>query len=250
MISHQFFVTTVISAAMVVMASCSSGDFSGGSGNTSNKKGGSSKESNSSSKTSSTEPGGTSNNTPSTPATPESLSVSEGKVCVPNQDGFGGKVYSIPENSPGIPDLSTLTPLGQITAPNLAVPERSWKKGFPTLPNLTKWFAIRFFGYFDVPADGSYQFKTRSDDGSKLYIDDNLVVNNDGIHDWKTVVTSTSFPLTKGLHKIVVEWFQGPPEKIALEVSWNQGGGWQTIPMNAVKHSQLCDLGMLGTFSN
>jgi len=41
---------------------------------------------------------------------------------------------------------------------------------------------VNFSGFIDVPADGQYTFYTSSDDGSKLYIDNQLVVNNDGEH--------------------------------------------------------------------
>src|SRR5205085_2412141 len=43
-------------------------------------------------------------------------------------------------------------------------------------------FALRFSGAINAPKDGSYTFWTSSDDGSRLYVDGKLVVNNDGLH--------------------------------------------------------------------
>jgi hypothetical protein len=35
-------------------------------------------------------------------------------------------------------------------------------------------------GFIQVPGDGVYEFSTESDDGGRLYIHDELVVDNDG----------------------------------------------------------------------
>lgn len=43
-------------------------------------------------------------------------------------------------------------------------------------------FGYIFSGLINVPEDGVYIFQTRSDDGSVLYIGNELVVNNDGSH--------------------------------------------------------------------
>merc|ERR1712057_63039 len=43
-------------------------------------------------------------------------------------------------------------------------------------------FAARFTGTLHVPKTGYYNFWTKSDDGSKLWVDGKEVVNNDGMH--------------------------------------------------------------------
>ena len=48
----------------------------------------------------------------------------------------------------------------------------------------TEYFALRFTGYISVPSDGTYTFYLGSDDGSHLYINDNLIVDNDGAHEY------------------------------------------------------------------
>jgi hypothetical protein len=67
---------------------------------------------------------------------------------------------------------------------------------------------ITFSGYIDVPEDGLYTFFTTSDDGSFLYIDDLLVVNNDGKH--PAVEKSGVVGLKAGKHYIKALYFQGP----------------------------------------
>ncbi len=43
-------------------------------------------------------------------------------------------------------------------------------------------FGFRYTGYVNVPKPAAYTFWTDSDDGSNLYIDGKLVVDNDGLH--------------------------------------------------------------------
>lgn len=62
----------------------------------------------------------------------------------------------------------------------------------------TDHFAFIFTGYLNVPEDGVYTFMTRSDDGSVLYIDNTLVVNNDGSH--AAISATGMIALRKGFH--------------------------------------------------
>jgi hypothetical protein len=66
---------------------------------------------------------------------------------------------------------------------------------------------IDFEGFIQIDKEGNYTFSTISDDGSKLYIDGNLVVDNDGDHG--TQEREGSVNLTSGKHKIRVEYFNG-----------------------------------------
>ncbi|RIV43014.1 PA14 domain-containing protein [Flagellimonas pelagia] len=73
-------------------------------------------------------------------------------------------------------------------------------------PGDTDYFSIRYDGYIQIDAAGSYTFYTSSDDGSKLYIDGSEVVDNDGAHG--TQERSGSISLTAGLHSIRVLFFE------------------------------------------
>lgn len=68
-------------------------------------------------------------------------------------------------------------------------------------------YALRFEGFFRADAAGAYTFHLNSDDGSKLLIDGKTVVDNDGIH--APLSKSGSAELTKGVHAVVVDFFQG-----------------------------------------
>lgn len=68
-------------------------------------------------------------------------------------------------------------------------------------------YGIVFTSYLDVDTPGDYTFFTLSDDGSKLFIGDREVVNNDGNHG--TIERSGSITLDAGRHPITVQYFQG-----------------------------------------
>jgi hexosaminidase len=66
-------------------------------------------------------------------------------------------------------------------------------------------FGIIFNGYIKVDADGLYGFSTASDDGSALFIDDTLVVDNDGKHPVSGKAGAVA--LQKGYHRFSVKYF-------------------------------------------
>lgn len=68
-------------------------------------------------------------------------------------------------------------------------------------------YGMRFTAFIDIPADGNYSFYTRSDDGSLLYINDFLVVDNDGLHGAEEL-KGGEISLNKGFHKLVVDYFE------------------------------------------
>ncbi len=96
-----------------------------------------------------------------------------------------------------LPDFSKLKPVTTGTGPAFSLEVAQSESNY----------AIRFTGVFIAPRDGEYTFTLTSDDGSKLYIGDQLVVDNDGIH--APITKSGSAKLTKGINKVVVPFFQG-----------------------------------------
>ncbi|RYG01448.1 MAG: beta-glucosidase, partial [Chitinophagaceae bacterium] len=68
-------------------------------------------------------------------------------------------------------------------------------------------FGVVFNGFIQIDTEGEYKFFTSSDDGSKLYIDGKVVVDNDGDHG--VIERSGSVNLSKGKHAIVIEYFNG-----------------------------------------
>jgi len=82
-------------------------------------------------------------------------------------------------------------------------------------------FGFVFTGEIECPKDGVYTFETASDDGSRLYIDDKVVVNNDGVHPHKGAQGKAK--LKAGKRKIEVHYFEGGGEE-SLYVGWSGPG--------------------------
>lgn len=93
-------------------------------------------------------------------------------------------------------------------------------------------FALRFTGNLLVPKSGTYTFSIRSDDGSRIYIDDELFVNHDGLHGMSE--KSGTIDLPAGLHKLVVTYFDNGGGD-GLELKWKGPGfNMQAIPPDAL----------------
>ena len=71
-----------------------------------------------------------------------------------------------------------------------------------------------------IDSEDIYTFYLMSNDGSKLFIDDKLVINFDGMHGFST--KTGKIKLTKGIHKIRIEYFQAGGG-LGLEVSFESG---------------------------
>lgn len=77
-------------------------------------------------------------------------------------------------------------------------------------------FALTFEGFLKIDTDGDYKFYTTSDDGSRLWINGKLVVDNDGVH--APATKSGTIKLAKGMHKLEVAMFeQAGGEEIAVQ---------------------------------
>lgn len=86
---------------------------------------------------------------------------------------------------------------------------------------LTDNFGVTFDGYLHVPETGLYTFYTTSDDGSQLFLDEELVVTNDGLHG--AIESGGMVRLEAGLHAIKVTYFEAGGDQV-LSVSYEGPG--------------------------
>jgi len=74
-----------------------------------------------------------------------------------------------------------------------------------TVADSTFNFAIIWKGFINLTVEGKYTFYTSSDDGSQLFIDSMLIVDNDGLHLMRERSAARVF--TAGLHLIELKYF-------------------------------------------
>ena len=95
-------------------------------------------------------------------------------------------------------------------------------------------FAAVLSGFLNVQNAGEYEFWTKSDDGSELWIDKARVVDNSGLHAPETKKGTVS--LSKGLHSILVPFVECR-NGAYLKISWkgpDTGGKEQPVDLQGI----------------
>ena len=99
---------------------------------------------------------------------------------------------------------------------------------------MARTFGLVMNGYLQAAEDGVYSFTLTSDDGSSLWIDDKLVVDNDDKH--ASFAVSGAIRLQKGYHKIQVKYFQSGGSSALKLVMKLPSGLSQEIPQTLYTH--------------
>jgi alpha-L-fucosidase len=125
-----------------------------------------------------------------------------------------------------LPDFAKLKPVKEGTLGNFAI----------SPSQQAEHFGFEYSGFVRVAEDGVYVFFTDSDDGSRLYIGDALVVENDGLHGMRE--RKGVIALAAGFHPIRVVYFEKTGGE-GLKVSY-QGPKTtkQPIPDSALFHKK------------
>jgi hypothetical protein len=146
----------------------------------------------------------------------EPLSTATFGTTVVIPGGLRGSVYFIPENTMVLPDFErdAIERVGEIWTNELNIAPRHWRSGFPGLTQRFEWFAIDYDGRFWIAQPGRYAFALLSDDGSRLFLDDTPLIDNDCQHPPDVRVAAAQ--LEGGVHRIRVSYFQGPRDCLAL----------------------------------
>ena len=141
-------------------------------------------------------------------------SVFGSKNFFPN--GLAGKIYLLPDTTQKLPDFDTMKSMGTIYTKEINISTRSWTEGFPGVTDRFEWFGIEYKGSFKPKRKGLYIFRLLSDDGAKLFIDGELIINNDGVHSPSSKLGEVKLDTSR--HSIKIQYFQGPRTEIALQL--------------------------------
>jgi hypothetical protein len=124
-----------------------------------------------------------------------------------------------------LPDFKTLTATGKGVVPQPQLVED---------PKEQNNFGLSFRGFLRIPADGTWTLITNSNDGSRLWLAETLVVDNDGVH-WSQD-EARDVQLKAGIYPIRIDYFQRDGGKV-LAVRWSgPNTPDQQIPASAFIH--------------
>src|SRR5690606_17743793 len=100
-----------------------------------------------------------------------------------------------------LPDFNELKPLKTFKLDSVSLQDIQ--------PRAQDHFVVRFTGSFSILETDVYRFLIESWDGSKLFIDGQEIINNDGIQrEIRNEIRKESFvALEKGLHTFEIQYF-------------------------------------------
>jgi hexosaminidase len=116
-----------------------------------------------------------------------------------------------------------------------AKPRTTASMDFITFPyeELPEYFGLIFSGYVKIPTDGVYTFTLLSNDGSRLFVNDQLIVDNDGWHGSRE--RHGQIVLKEGSHPLRLLYFQaggGKELKVFIE--------GPNMKKHEIKSAELC----------
>ncbi len=101
-------------------------------------------------------------------------------------------------------------------------------------------YSIRYSGTISIATAGNYTFYTTSDDGSKLFIDNNLVVDNDGDHG--SLEINGNITLSTGNHTITILFFEnGGSSNLSVAYKLGTTIAKQALPFSSLSSGFFCD---------
>jgi len=155
-------------------------------------------------------------------------------TTVVDSSGLQGRVFDLKPGTEKLPNLDRMHPVGSIYTTSLNVWPQHFTEGFPNVTERFEWFAIEYTGKIWIEKEGLYRFSLLSDDGARLKLHDKLIIDNDGIH--AAMAVSGGAKLTRGVHEIKVEYFQGPRFTVALVLAVAPPGEpWRILNMGDFK---------------
>ncbi|MBX6379658.1 MAG: fibronectin type III domain-containing protein [Thermoflavifilum aggregans] len=150
-------------------------------------------------------------------------------TAIPRYAGLSYNFYTYTGNWNNLPNLNNLTPVFSGTSNNFSLSPATQ----------STYFAFAWNGYIHIPYSGTYTFYTNSDDGSQLFINNTLVVNNDGLH--SATEKSGTYSFTQpGWYPITV-WYYQQTGGFSLTVSWAKSSGTGSFAKSAIPDSAFAE---------
>ena len=143
-------------------------------------------------------------------------------------NGLLANVFALPAGTESLPDFATLG------APAATVPIRELnyeaRGAFPGVSVSGETIGMQFVGSLNIVEEGEYTLCLNSMAGSRVLLDETLVVDNDGNH---TAPTEKCEPvyMAAGEYGIEIDYFYQSSLGVKVLFSWNRDGGAASTPV-------------------
>jgi hypothetical protein len=99
------------------------------------------------------------------------------------------------------------------------------------------YYNLSFEGFIFIEEEGTYQFRITSSDGTRLWLNDRRIIDNDGIHEEPKTEMSGEIELDRGGHHIYLQYFEDvQTDTLLVEYKGpDTGEEWIPIPRAALK---------------
>jgi hypothetical protein len=143
-------------------------------------------------------------------------------------------VYRLNVGTQSVSEMRRRKPVKRVCLAQLDITPRSFREGFPGMGSTNEWFGMDIRFTVNIPEATTWELMLLADDGAVLSIDDENVIDNDGIHEPRPVATTVK--LEKGLRNFRVRYFQGPGPDLALMLAWKKpgGAGYNYVPRSLI----------------
>ena len=144
--------------------------------------------------------------------------------------GLFVSVYPSDEQLTDFPDFNALMPQFHAVTERVDYGNRIWKDIDDSLRND---FAATLTGFLDVKVAGEYTLHLTSDDGSRLWLDNEKKIENGGVHTRHT--ESATLTLSVGAHPLTIHFFERN-RKAILDLEWTLPSGVREFVPGANMH--------------
>ncbi|GAB4250934.1 MAG: hypothetical protein Kow0027_14550 [Saprospiraceae bacterium] len=169
------------------------------------------------------------------PETKEPLEMQEGLAEVDEAEFMPGAVVRVYQYDRNLTQLADLKPFPKPVFEGVVPALHATAEEFG---ELTDNFGLVAEGYLKIPKDNNYLLRLVSDDGSKLWLDGELLIDHDGLHGDSP--KDAEIGLKAGFHPFRLEYFEaGGGNMVSLQWrSFDDNGSFEIVPPAAIWHKK------------
>ncbi len=147
----------------------------------------------------------------------------------PREPGVSMRLYYIGENMSVVPILMpSQTPNYSVVISKIDL------RGPGDFGGFESQFYVQITGFLNIKTGGEYEFKLTSDDGSRMFLGDKKIIDNDGLHSEESKTGKVR--LDPGEHGFMIEYFENTGDEV-LRLEWKTpygGGNFEVVPVEVL----------------